>query len=121
MMNKRRLGAEAEEFALNYLKQQGLFLIHQNFYSHAGEIDLIMKENDYLVFIEVRQRTHTGYGDGVASVGFSKQQKIIKTAHFFLLKHKSYAKMPCRFDIISLNQKVDPPIECVKNAFEDHC
>jgi len=81
------IGQKAEQEALNFLKQQGLKLITQNYYCRQGEIDLVMSDQQTLVFIEVRYRKSHHYGSSAESVTINKQKKIIHTAVLYLL-HK---------------------------------
>jgi len=113
----KHIGKDAEIFALNYLTSRGLKLIKSNFTCRFGEIDLIMQHGNYLVFIEVRYRKHTQFGDGAESVNFNKQQKILKTAEFFLQRHVSYNQYPCRIDVVSVGSG-DNDINWIINAVE---
>ena len=91
-------GAIAEDIAYSYLLKQGFSLITKNFYSRFGEIDLIMKDGTTTVSLEVKMRTK-GIACGAESITYTKQQKLVKTANYYLLK---YAKIdiPCRFDAV---------------------
>ena len=91
-------GAASEAAAASFLKSKGLQIIDQNFRCKMGEIDLIAREKDTLVFIEVRHRKSTRFGSPAETVNYHKQQKIIKTSLYYLQIHKLDA--PCRFDII---------------------
>ena len=102
-----------EVIAAKHLTQKGLTLLEQNFHSRFGEIDLIMRDQDTLVFIEVRQRSSNRFGDALASVDQRKQQKIILTAQHYLSTHPDDS--PCRFDVVALDK--DHQIQWVKNAF----
>jgi len=117
---KRYIGNKGEQQALEFLVGEGLELICQNFYSRFGEIDLIMLEqtDNYLVFIEVRHRKNMGYGTARESINQAKQQKLRKTAEYFLLKNKKYRHQPARFDVIlSTPTGGKDSIEWLKNAF----
>jgi putative endonuclease len=95
-----RRGQEAEERALAYLQQQGLQLLERNFSCRGGEIDLIMREQQTLVFVEVRQRSSKVFGGAVASVTAVKQARLWGSAEFYLQR---YATPPrCRFDLIAI-------------------
>ena len=96
----------------------------------VGELDLVMIETgsawSTLVFIEVRQRKSSNYGDAALSVTASKQRKVIKTAQSFLQQHPEYAHYDCRFDVIayntmsksnSRNEQLDHQPEWIQNAF----
>lgn len=114
--SKREKGKAAEDKALTYLTQQGLKLVARNFNSYVGEIDLIMRDKDYLVFIEVRQRSSNRFGDGIESITYTKRQKIIKTSEYYLIKNKVLDKFPLRFDMLSLDGK-SQKITWIKDAF----
>jgi putative endonuclease len=109
-------GRIAEEKALAYLKKQGLELILQNYRCRLGEIDLIMRDKELLVFIEVRSRISTKFGGGIASVTYTKKQKILKTAAYYLLKQRKYDQFALRFDVLSIDGK-SASISWVKDAF----
>jgi len=107
-------GVIAEKKALTYLVDQGLTLLHQNYYCRFGEIDLIMLDQDTLVFIEVRYRKNGNFGGALASINQTKQRKIIKTAQHYLTQLSS--EPYCRFDAIALNDTELTPL-WVKDAF----
>lgn len=105
---KQRQGSWFEQQACEYLQTQGLRLVAQNWQQpKIGELDLIMMEAgpawSTLVFIEVRQRKRSVYGDAALSVTTSKQRKVIKAAQYFLQQHPEYAHYDCRFDVIAYN------------------
>lgn len=102
----QRQGSRFEQQACAFLQAQGLMLIAQNWQQpKVGELDLIMIEKgrawSILVFIEVRQRQRSGFGDAALSVTKSKQYKIIKAARYFLQQHPEYNDYECRFDVIA--------------------
>lgn len=111
----RKLGQAYERQALSYLTQQGLRLIQCNFNCKLGEIDLIMQDKLQLVFVEVRYRSQLSHGSALESITASKQQKLIKTAEYFLLTHSQYQHCPSRFDVISLQPS---GITWLPNAFQ---
>jgi putative endonuclease len=109
-------GAQAELLAVQYLQQQGLRLIVQNYRSRFGEIDLIMQDGTTLVFVEVRLRRNAGFGGAAASIDAGKQQRIISTAQQYLA---SLARIPaCRFDVVLLDDAEGRNIQWLKNAFD---
>ncbi|MBN2689108.1 MAG: YraN family protein [Gammaproteobacteria bacterium] len=117
-ISTRIFGEQQEEKAASYLKQHGLELIEHNFQCKCGEIDLIMRDQDYLVFVEVRFRKRDKYGDGADSVTPNKQRKIIRTAKFYLQQKKLYGKCPCRFDVVSVkNKENNNKYHWIKDAF----
>lgn len=93
-------GAAAEARALAYLQQQGMQLLERNFSCRCGEIDLIMREQQTVVFVEVRQRSSAQFGGAAASVTAVKQARLWRTAEYYLQR---YASAPsCRFDLIAI-------------------
>lgn len=115
-MNTQTKGQKAEDLACEYLKKQGLRFITRNFRSRFGEIDLILRDKTVLVFVEVRSRSSMAFGGAIASVTLGKQQKIVKTAQFYLVKHGLQDKMPVRFDVVALEGK-SGQINWIKQAF----
>jgi len=110
-------GAQAEQTAARFLQQQGLKLIQANYRCRFGEIDLILKEGDTLVFIEVRMRSSKGFGGPAASIDARKQAKLIHTAQHYLASLTSTP--PCRFDAVLMSTPDGASgIEWVKNAFD---
>jgi putative endonuclease len=110
------LGNQAEERARLYLIAQGLQWLSSNYRSRLGEIDLVMQDSEYIVFIEVRHRASSAFGGALASITPAKMQKIKKTAAIFLQTKKCYDTIPCRFDVISFDG-IPPQITWIKNAF----
>jgi len=108
-----------ERFAAEYLEQQGLRILHRNFRCRFGEIDLIAKHDSILVFVEVRFRKNKHFGGPLASIDHRKQQKIIRTAHFFLNSQPRYQDTPCRFDALAITLcNLKPDLEWIQNAFQ---
>lgn len=109
-------GAQAENQAEKFLQQQGLVLQQKNFRCKAGEIDLIMRDQQYLVFIEVRLRSNRHFSSAVESVTWQKQQKITRAAQIYLLKHNLLDKVRCRFDVVTFDHLSGQP-QWIKDAF----
>ncbi|WP_173238587.1 YraN family protein [Legionella antarctica] len=112
----QQTGRVAEEKALNYLVDKGLKLVMRNYTCRLGEIDLIMRDKEYLVFIEVRSRTSMSFGGGMASITYAKRQKIIKTTSHYIMKNKMQDKCPLRFDVVSIDG-ASGVITWIKDAF----
>jgi putative endonuclease len=112
--DKRIVGDDKERLAENYLLIKGFRLIERNFLCRGGEIDLIMQDQDYLVFIEVRYRKNTQFGGALASITPHKQKKLRRAAEFYLLKNFNNPP-PCRFDAIGIES--NDRLEWIKNAF----
>jgi putative endonuclease len=112
-------GARYEDIALAHLQRAGLVLIARNFTCRYGEIDLVMRDRDTLVFVEVRFRRTSGFGDGVDSVHAGKQAKLVRAASAFLAAHPRLADRACRFDVVAIAGNADAPsIDWRRNAFE---
>jgi len=117
------IGQNAEDLALQFLQSKGMRLIDRNYRCKMGEIDLVMRCDSELVFVEVRYRKHASFGSGAESVDYRKQQKILKSAEYFLQKHSKYATLPCRIDVVSITaaQKSSDPqsgIDWIPNAIQ---
>lgn len=113
-MNER--GLQAERRAAQYLQQQGLELVTQNFRGRFGEIDLIMRDGGTLVFVEVRLRRNADFGGAAASIDVHKQQRLIRTAQQYLAALNRIP--PCRFDALLLSDASEQDVQWLKNAFE---
>ena len=111
----KQIGDEAERVAKAFLIKRGLRWIMSNYHCRFGEIDLIMQEDDYLVFIEVRQRRSMRFGGALESIHRDKQRKMILSAQQFQQAHKQWSDVPCRIDVLTL-QGEPPVIDWIKNA-----
>ncbi len=114
-MTAREQGMLAEQLALKHLQKQGLSLVTKNYHCRGGEIDLIMEDNNELVFVEVRYRKSIAYGSPIESVTSQKQQRIIHTAQHYLQNNQSLA-FSYRFDVVGIS--FDQDVKWVKNAFQ---
>ncbi|HCB93458.1 MAG TPA: YraN family protein [Selenomonas sp.] len=97
----KSLGKTGEDAAANYLIEQGYHICKRNYRVPTGEIDIIAKKGDTIVFIEVKTRRSLSCGTPAQSVGYYKQQKIIQTARWFL-RQGQIEGCPCRFDVIEV-------------------
>jgi putative endonuclease len=114
--NPKGNGEAAERLAEQYLSKAGLRLVTRNFRCRMGEIDLIMKDRDSLVFVEVRLRSSRGFGGAAASIGSHKQRRLIAAAQYYLAGLSSTPA--CRFDAVLLDGLNAERIEWLKNAFD---
>ena len=111
-------GRAAEDMALRHLEQHGLQLVTRNFRCTRGEIDLIMRQDATLVFVEVRARRNDIYGSGADSVDARKQAKLNAAATIYLQQHAPLANCPCRFDVVAISFASDPPqLDWIPDAF----
>ena len=117
MISRVTQGARAEDLALRHLEAQGLTLVMRNFRCRAGELDLIMREGEYLVFVEVRSRRYIRYGTPAESVTRTKQQKLLCAAALYL--QRQHLDLPCRFDVVAILQTGDAlRVEWIRDAFQ---
>ena len=107
-------GAHAEQVAAQFLQKNGLRLLQRNFRCRFGEIDLILRDGETLIFAEVRQRSRGDFGGAAASIDAHKQRRLILTAQHYLASLPRIP--PCRFDAVLLDAANN--VEWVKNAFE---
>jgi len=108
------VGSVREEQARHYLEAQGLRLLDRNYRSRRGEIDLIMRDGDCLVFVEVRYRKSSAYGSPAETVTYGKRRRITAAAQQYLQQNPS--RLDCRFDILGLGAAGQ--VEWLKNAFD---
>lgn len=120
MLNLRQiLGQKGEAVAGRYLKGKGYTIVKTNYRCLYGEIDLIVRDGDVLIFVEVKTRTSRNFGGPAAAVNYRKQIQISKVAHHYLVTHHN-ADIDARFDVVSvLSQKgKTTEIEHITNAFD---
>lgn len=112
-------GQQAEDLACRFLEGKGFKLLSRNYSCRQGEIDLVMRDNDMLVFVEVRYRSNKHYGSAVESVDARKQAKLIRAAQHDLQQHPQAARHPCRFDVVGIVPgDADFEIDWLSNAIE---
>lgn len=99
-MSTRERGATAEAAARAHLQRRGLVLLENNYRCRWGEIDLIMRDDNAVVFVEVRYRSHSRFGGALASVDHRKQRKLIRTAQHYL-QHSDDPNVLARIDVVS--------------------
>jgi putative endonuclease len=117
--NTRVAGARYEDIALAHLEKAGLALLARNYRCRYGEIDLVMRDGDDVVFVEVRYRRTRSFGGGIDSVDAGKRAKLVRAAGAFLADHAQLAACACRFDVLAIGPAPDAPqIDWRRNAFE---
>jgi putative endonuclease len=111
------LGKQGEDLAIDLCKGKGLKIIEKNYRTSFGEIDIIAKDGDVLVFIEVKARAGDTYGAPFEAVTGRKRQKIWKVAMSYMKRFKK--EVPARFDVISVSMNEGiPSLEYIQDAFE---
>lgn len=114
-MNRRR-GEQAEALAADFLRGEGLRIAGRNYRCRFGEIDLIARDGDTLVFVEVRSRSDAAFGGAAASINPAKREKLLKAARHYLAGISPAP--PCRFDAVLLTGE-PPRLEWIRNAIEE--
>ncbi|MEO5829368.1 MAG: YraN family protein [Rhodanobacter sp.] len=109
----RAAGDGFEQRACTELERAGLKLLARNYTTRHGELDLVMRDGDTVVFVEVRYRKSASHGDAAASVTPSKQAKLILAARHWLAAHPQHARATCRFDVVSY----DGPMDAVQHQW----
>jgi len=100
-------GAGAEKLAKHFLQKKGLTILENNYATRRGEIDLIAKINNTIIFIEVRYRGQNHYGTPAETVTYQKQQRLIAAASHYLQVHNLTESTICRFDVVSISPNRD--------------
>lgn len=111
-MNKRQIGAFYEDSACAYLKSHGIEILKKNYRCKIGEIDIIGKDENCVVFFEVKYRKSDEYGHALYAVDTKKQIKICKCAAVFCMQNPWVKEF--RYDVIGIS---DTKIDWIKNAF----
>lgn len=113
-MNRHEIGSGYEKMAAAYLIEQGYEIVERNFSCRFGEIDLVAREGEYLVFVEVKYRKDAKGGDPAEAVNFKKQQHIRHTAEYYLYSRRVSGEMPCRFDVVAI---LGDKVTLIRDAF----
>ena len=112
--NCREIGAEYENRAVIFLKEKGYQIIKQNFRCRQGEIDIIAKDGEYLVFTEVKYRKNAYQGAALEAVTMQKQRRILQAARYYLYMTSQNMHVPCRFYVIAFEGE---QVTHIENAF----
>ena len=113
--SSKAVGNQYEALAAEYLQKEGYDIIERNFHCRQGEIDLVARDGEYLCFVEVKYRGTARWGDSLSAVDFRKQQRISRTALYYLARHGYGTETPCRFDVVGITPT---GTTLIKNAFE---
>ena len=112
--NHRKTGTRYERIAGEYIKSKGYEILEYNYRSRTGEIDIIARDGEYLVFCEVKYRFDSRKGSPLEAVGVRKQKTIFRCAMCYLTERR-IGDVPCRFDVIGIE---GGKVTHIKNAFE---
>ena len=115
---RQKCGEQGEALAVKRLKKAGYRIIETNYRTRLGEIDIIAKDKDTLVFIEVKTRTSVHFGSPKLAITPKKQKKISMAALYYL-KTTDQSTARARFDVVTIISNRDAPqVEIIKNAFD---
>jgi putative endonuclease len=116
---QQRIGQRAEDIACDFLRAQGLEILERNFRRRLGELDIVARDGDVLVIVEVRSRASARFGGAAASVDGRKQQRLVRAAAQLLQQRRDFSHFRARFDVISVTETglVTPRVEWFQHAF----
>lgn len=119
MNSDHTVGKQGEAVAAAYLQRCGYVILEQSYRCPVGEIDIVVLDNDELVFVEVKTRTSLRFGYPHQAVDYKKQQRYYRISAFYRASHLQYADLNCRFDIIEvyIPRCGQQSINHIKNAF----
>jgi len=119
MLNRRqRFGKAGESVAARYLRKHGYRILEQNYRTRMGEIDIVARDGDTIVFVEVKARKNSRFGSPKWAVT-SRKQKTISMVALQYLKATDQSQCRARFDVVAIrSESGSPEIELIKNAFE---
>ena len=116
-MNSKQTGAAGEERACKYLIEKGYEILERNWRTKTGEIDIIAKKAETLVFVEVKTLPQATVDMLSSVLNRQKLQSILKTSKRFLLNHRQYSNSYIRYDVIVLDMQGLPEVYHIENAF----
>ena len=111
-----RKGREGEAAAVKYLESNGYKIVERNFHCRRGEVDIIVRKNEELVFVEVKNWDALTIDSIEHSLNSLKKQRIIETANYFIHCHPEFKESRIRFDLIFIHGELSK-IDHIENAF----
>ena len=115
---RQAAGHAVEALAEQHLVDAGLRCVARNVTCRMGEIDLVMRDGEALVFVEVRYRAGAGFGGAAASVGHAKRSRLVAAARWYLMRNPRLANLPCRFDVVAVEGSGDARrLDWLRDAF----
>ncbi|MFN0158079.1 MAG: YraN family protein [Bacteroidota bacterium] len=116
-LTAKEIGARGEQLAMRHLKRLGMEIVEMNYRYGHGEIDIIARDGETLVFCEVKSRVNDEFGDPEYALTPRKQQQIRRIAQAYLYEHE-IKEQDCRFDVVAIRFMTRPPqINYIRNAF----
>ena len=114
---RQSFGLYGEDLACEELERRGCAIVSRRYRTKHGEIDIVSRDGDYLVFVEVKARQDGSFGDPEEAVTLRKQQQLVWMATDYLAR-QNIGEVPCRFDVVSINTQTTPPtITVIQDAF----
>ncbi len=112
-------GRRGEDIAARWLREHGYRILERNYRRRFGEVDIIARHRDALVFIEVKSRGSSRFGTPLDSITPEKQRRLVMVAQDYLCRHGG-SEQPCRFDVLAIETGPDgnPRVQLVENAFQ---
>jgi putative endonuclease len=101
-------GRSGEELAADYLRRKGMAILARNYRCRAGEIDIVARDGEAVVFVEVKERAGASHGSAVEAVTWRKRQRILRAAHAYAAVHR-LADAPVRFDVVAIDWEPSGP------------
>jgi len=114
-MNTRAIGTAYEDLACEHLESEGMQVLARNYRVKIGEIDIIARDGEELVFVEVKYRASMDFGGAEYAIPLSKQRTIRRTAQWFMKEYHIPGDAFCRFDAVLVN---DTDVIHIKNAWQ---
>lgn len=117
-LDRRARGTMVEAAVRAHLERAGLGTLATNVGYRGGELDLVMREGQTVVFVEVRYRAGAAFGGGFASVDAGKRRRLVRAAQLYLASHPRLGTCPCRFDVAEASgDPAAPRVAWLKDAF----
>lgn len=114
---RQQLGWFGEQLACDELEKRGHLVITRRYRTKWGELDIISQHGEYVVFVEVKARRGSGFGDPQEAVTLQKQQRMVWMATDYLTRNH-LLNVACRFDVVGINTETTPPrVTVVEDAF----
>jgi len=116
---KANLGRDGESAAAAHLKAAGFDLIARNYRGAGGELDIICRDGEILVFVEVKARRSSRFGGAPWAISSAKCRQVAKVARHYLVENDLYGQTPCRFDVVLIDAAVTPfGVTHIPDAFQ---
>jgi putative endonuclease len=114
---RQQLGLRGEAIAVLEIERQGYVILDRRYRTRFGEIDIIARDGDAVVFVEVKTKSDSRYGDPAEMVTAGKQRRLVSMAEEYAAGHR-LDNTPCRFDVVAVDASIVPPaVTIYKDAF----